>query len=55
MKCLALFSIICLLSGCAFTDVKVNPGNAPINSNITGGDQREIVVVSPFSDDRKVK
>ncbi|MEY3760921.1 MAG: hypothetical protein RIR39_2412 [Pseudomonadota bacterium] len=55
MKYLFLFLSLCLLSGCAFTDINVMPGSSSINSNITGGDQREIVVVSPFSDDRKIK
>jgi len=54
MKYLAILPFL-LLSACAFTELKVTPGNTPINTGISGGDQREIVVAVPFSDDRQIK
>lgn len=54
MKYLYLLPFL-LLSACAFTEMKVSPGNASINTGISGGDQREVAVVVPFSDDRQIK
>jgi len=46
---------VLLLSGCAFTEVKLTPGKAPIDTGITGGEQREVAVVIPFADERQIK
>jgi len=50
MKCVALI-LAAALSGCAFTDVPVTLPTTPA-TGMTGGDGRQIVVVSPLTDER---
>lgn len=47
----ATFILAMFLSGCAFTDVPVMLSTAPA-SNLSGGDGRQIVIVSAFTDER---
>jgi len=44
-----------LLSACAFTDIKVNPAGTHEGLHLSGGDNREIVLVIPFADERKIQ
>jgi hypothetical protein len=43
------------LGGCAFTNLTITPPQEPIGSNLTGGKQRSILVVTPFTDGRPVQ
>ncbi len=47
----ATFVLAMFLSGCAFTDVPVTLSTAPV-TNLSGGDGRQIVIVSAFADER---
>ncbi len=44
-----------LVGGCAFTNLTVTPPQQLIGANLSGGKQRAVVVVAPFSDDRPFK
>ena len=45
-----------ILSGCAFRDVIINPPeSSSVASKLSGGDGREIVVHTPFADDRQIR
>lgn len=46
--------LIMILSGCAFTNVNLVMPTEGLENPIPGGNGREIVVVVPFADDRKI-
>ena len=52
---LCLTTAALLTGACAFTDVKLTLPTRPLDSPVAGGNGRQVIVVSPFSDDRVVK
>ncbi len=44
-----------ILSGCAFREVIINPPESSVSSQLSGGDGRELVVHTPFADDRQIR
>jgi len=44
-----------ILSACAFTNVTVNPPASRVSTQLSGGDGRELVVHTPFADERAVR
>lgn len=44
-----------ILSGCAFRDVIINPPESSLSSQLSGGSGRELVVHTPFADDRQIR
>jgi hypothetical protein len=47
--------LLSMLSGCALTDVNVKPPSTGLKTPFTGGKQRQVVVISPFTDSREIK
>ena len=54
MKFFLILSLL-LLSGCAFTDIQVDLNGKPEGLHLSGGDNREIVLVVPYVDGRKIQ
>jgi uncharacterized lipoprotein YajG len=50
-----LFLPFLLLSACAFTDIKVDPAGKHESLHLSGGDNREIVLVIPLADERVIQ
>jgi hypothetical protein len=44
-----------LLSGCAFTNLTINPPASSVSTQLSGGDKREIVMNIPFADERQIR
>ncbi len=44
-----------LLGGCAFANLTVTPPQQPISAGLSGGKQRTVFMVVPFTDDRPFK
>ncbi len=51
----ALAILAALLPGCAFTDVNLAMPTGGLESRVAGGNGREIVVETPFADDREIR
>ncbi len=51
-KTILMVVLLALLSGCAFTEMKLNMPMTGLETSILGGNGREISVVIPFSDAR---
>lgn len=43
-----------LLSGCAFTNMTIDPPASAVSTELSGGDRRELVVNIPLADERQV-
>jgi uncharacterized lipoprotein YajG len=53
MRILLVVLIALMMTGCAFSNLKVNPVPADVSTKLTGGEKREIIVQIPFSDARQ--
>jgi hypothetical protein len=51
----ALVALGCLSGACAFTDIRLTLPTKGLDDTIPGGNGRQIVVVTPFSDEREIR
>lgn len=51
----AMLAIAAVSNGCAFTDIPLTLPSGGLDNTIPGGNQRQVVIIMPFSDEREIR
>jgi hypothetical protein len=54
-RTMTILAIASVLNGCAFTDIPLTLPSGGLDNAISGGNQRQVVIIMPFSDERAIR